>query len=241
MTDPRLELSGRTVLVVGGTSGMGFAVAQQALAVGARVIVASRSAERLAKAVSKLGTAAVGEVLDILDDASVEQFWQRVGQVDHLVITAANLHAVALTGASLEDAQATMDSKFWGPCRVIRRASIATDGSIVLFSGLASRRPGPATGTLSAVNGAVETLGSALARELKPVRVNVICPGLVDTEYWDHTPPGMKETLFADAIAHLPVGRVGTPADIGHAVMALLTNTFIDGTVLVVDGGGSLI
>jgi NAD(P)-dependent dehydrogenase (short-subunit alcohol dehydrogenase family) len=235
-----MELTGRTVLVVGGTSGMGFAAARQAVAYGARVIVASRSAERLANAVRALGAAAA-EVIDILDDDSVERFWQRVGQVDHLVITAANLRAVALTGASLDDARATMDSKFWGPCRVIRRSRIARDGSIVLFSGLASRRPGPATGTLSAVNGAVETLGAALALELKPVRVNVICPGLVDTEYWEAAPPGMKEKLFADAVARLPVGRVGTPDDIGRAVMALITNSFIDGAVLVVDGGGSLV
>jgi NAD(P)-dependent dehydrogenase (short-subunit alcohol dehydrogenase family) len=236
-----VQLSGKTVLIAGGTSGMGFAVAEQAQASGARVIVASRSPDRVTRAARALGADAVGEILDVMDDASIERLWSRVGRVDHLVISAADIRAVALTNASPEDAHASMDSKFWGPCRLIRRATISPEGSVVLFSGLASRRPGPATGILSAINGAVEALGQALALELRPVRVNVICPGLIDTEFWDHTPPGLKETMFADAIKRLPVRRVGRPEEIGSAVMALLTNGFINGTVLVVDGGASLV
>jgi NAD(P)-dependent dehydrogenase (short-subunit alcohol dehydrogenase family) len=236
-----VQLAGKTVLIAGGTSGMGFAVAEQAQASGARVIVASRSPDRVTRAARALGADAVGEIVDVTDDASIERLWSRVGSVDHLVISAADIRGVALTSASPADAHASMESKFWGPCRLIRRATISPEGSVVLFSGLASRRPGPATGILSAINGAVEALGQALALELRPVRVNVICPGLIDTEFWDHTPPGLKETMFADAINRLPVRRVGRPEEIGSAVMALLTNGFINGTVLVVDGGASLV
>ncbi len=236
-----MELNNKIVLVVGGTSGMGYAVAQQALAAGARVVVASRSADKVAKAAETLGAGASGEQVDVMDGDSVARLWERLGQVDHLVICAASIKAAGFRGASIEDAQASMDSKLWGPFRLIQKARIAPDGSILLFSGLASRRPSAVTGTLSAINAAVEAFGQALALELKPVRVNVICPGLVDTEYWDSVPPAVKESIFAATVARLPVGRVGTAGDIGKAAMTMLTNDYITGAVLLVDGGGALV
>ncbi len=240
-----MELSNKTVLVVGGTSGMGYAVAQQALAAGARVMVASRSAEKVANAVAKLGGNASGIVVDATDAVSIAQMWQRIGQVDHLVdhlvICAASIKAAGFRGTSIEDAMASMDSKFWGPFRLIQNAKIAQDGSILLFSGLASRRPSPVTGTLSPINAAVEAFGQALALELAPIRVNVICPGLVDTEYWDNVPAAIRDQIFTSTISKLPVGRIGTATDIGRAALGMLTNEYITGAVLLVDGGGTLV
>ena len=236
-----MSLQDKIVLVVGGTSGMGFAVAEQARAAGAKVIVASRSADKVAHAVARLGAGASGVPVDATDAASIAHMWDQVGQVDHLVICAASIKAAGFRGASIEDAMASMDSKFWGPFRLIQQAKIAQDGSILLFSGLASRRPSPVTGTLSAINAAVEAFGQALALELAPVRVNVICPGLVDTEYWDNVPAAIKEQIFTSTVAKLPTRRMGAAADIGLAAMGMLSNPYITGAVLLVDGGGALV
>jgi NAD(P)-dependent dehydrogenase (short-subunit alcohol dehydrogenase family) len=134
-----------------------------------------------------------------------------------------------------------MDSKFFGPYLAVKEARLNPRGSIILFSGILSRRPDKGAPILAAVNAAVETLGKALAVELAPVRVNVISPGMTqDTGAYLAMPDQAREAMFKGVAQSLPVKRVGLPADIASVAIELMSNSFITGTVIDVDGGGLL-
>jgi NAD(P)-dependent dehydrogenase (short-subunit alcohol dehydrogenase family) len=134
-----------------------------------------------------------------------------------------------------------MDSKFFGPYLAVKEAPISPQGSIILFSGILSRRPDKGSPILAAINAAVETLGRALAVELAPVRVNVISPGMTrDTGAYLGMPDQARADMFSAVAQSLPVKRVGRPADIASVAVELMSNSFITGSVIDVDGGGLL-
>lgn len=146
-----------------------------------------------------------------------------------------------LNELSIADAKSSMDNKFFGPYRAVKYAQVNPQGSIILFSGILSRRPDKGSPILAAINSAVETLGKALAVELAPVRVNVISPGMTrDTGAYLGMPDQAREEMFAAVAESLPVKRVGRPADIASVAIELMSNGFITGTVIDVDGGGLL-
>jgi NAD(P)-dependent dehydrogenase (short-subunit alcohol dehydrogenase family) len=133
-------------------------------------------------------------------------------------------------------------SKFLGPILVARHgaANLDPDGSLLFFSGLAASKPGTGTAVVAAVNAGLEGLGRALAVELAPIRVNVISPGVTDTNGWNFIPEKDRSSMFATIAASLPVKRVGRPEDLAQAAIMLLVNGFTTGTVHHVDGGGRL-
>lgn len=141
----------------------------------------------------------------------------------------------------VEEATASMNSKFFGPYRAIQAADINPSGSITLFSGILSRRHQPGTAAVAAINAAVEGLCRALAIELAPVRVNTISPGLVKTPAYDGMPKEQREGMYQAQAQALPVGKVGDPEDIAAITLMLMTNPHTTGTVIDVDGGGLLI
>ncbi|XXF79674.1 SDR family oxidoreductase [Myxococcaceae bacterium GXIMD 01537] len=230
------------VVVIGGTSGMGLALAELAQAEGAHVVALGSSAEGVARARARLGPGAEVGVLDIGDGAAVAREFERIGRLDHLVTTAAKLTFAPL-GALKDDAVAAMlATKFWGPFYAARAAAprLSPQGSITFFSGLAAYRPGPGTSVVSAVNAGLEGFAKALAVELAPVRVNCISPGVVETPVWDHLSEAERTRMF-DGLRHsLPARRIGTPRDLAEAALAVMSNPFITGTVVHVDGGGRL-
>lgn len=234
------ELENQSVIVVGGTSGMGLAVARLAAAAGAAVTVASRSPEKVAATAADLGV--TGRVLDISDEASVRDFFAAAGPVDHLVISGSSVRTGTLQEATLADGEFTFRNKFFGPYLCVKHARMNPTGSITLFSGILSRRPGHNDVVLAAVNAAVEAMGRALARDLAPVRVNTISPGMTrDTGAYTAMPEAAREGMYASIAAKLPAGRVGTAGDMAAATLMLMTNGFITGVTLDVDGGGVLI
>lgn len=139
------------------------------------------------------------------------------------------------------DAQKSMASKFWGSYLLTKYAQIADRGSIVLFSGIFSRRPSPGYGVLAAINAAVEAFGRALALELAPVRVNVVSPGLVDTPVYAGMPQQQREAFWQSTADKLPVKGIGQPEDIAATVLYLLENSYTTETVIDVDGGSLLV
>ena len=234
------DLSHQTVIVGGGTSGMGFAIARLAIAHGAAVTVASRSPETVAAAAVELG--ATGRTLDTSDEASARDFFAAVGPVDHLVVTGSSVRTGTLKDASLADGEFTFRSKFFGPYLCAKHAQMKPTGSITFFSGILSRRPGHNDAVLAGVNAAVEAMGRALARDLAPVRVNTVSPGMTrGTSAYLSMPEAAREGMYAIIAAKLPVGRVGTAEDIAAATLMLMTNGFITGVTLDVDGGGVLV
>jgi NAD(P)-dependent dehydrogenase (short-subunit alcohol dehydrogenase family) len=234
------ELTNQSVIVVGGTSGMGLAIARLAKSRGASVTVASRSSDKVAAVATELG--AVGKPIDTSDEASVRDFFAAVGPVDHLIVTGSSVRTGTLKDAPLEDGEFTFRSKFFGPYLCAKYAQMNPNGSITLFSGILSRRPGQNDAVLAGVNAAVEAMGRALARDLAPVRVNTISPGMTrGTGAYLSMPEAAREGMYSAIAGKLPVGHVGTSEDIAEATLMLMTNRFITGVTLDVDGGGVLV
>ncbi|MER6011398.1 SDR family oxidoreductase [Streptomyces bluensis] len=232
-------LAGKHVVVIGGTSGIGLAIAERALAAGARVTAASRNPQRAA------GTVPAGmatEQADITSAASIESLLDRVGPFDHLAMSAGTTALGTVRELDSSSARKFMDTKFWGAYEGVRAAAdrIAKDGSIVLIGGIASRKHGPGRPMMAAINAALEAFGKANAVDLAPVRVNVIAPGLVETPAFDDVPEDVRTRLLTQYIASVPVARVGLPEDIASTALFLMTNGYATGSVVDVDGGVQL-
>jgi NAD(P)-dependent dehydrogenase (short-subunit alcohol dehydrogenase family) len=231
-------LKDKKVVVVGGSSGIGLATATLAKAEGAEVIIASRSADKLRAAAKQAGARAIEA--DVTSDASVEQLFRACGKVDHVVVTAAQLRSGPMKSQPIEDAKATMESKFWGAWRVARYADIAPGGSLTIVSGFLSIRPRPGAAIVGAANGALEALAKSLAIELAPVRVNAVSPGIVDTPIRAAMPEEARRKMLEQTAAALPVRRVGTGEDIARQILAFMTIGFATGSIVYLDGGGSI-
>ena len=232
-------LAGKTVVVVGGSSGIGFSTAELAKNEGADIIIASRNADRLKAAADKLGARAIAA--DVTSDESIAQLFRQCGAVDHVVVTAAQLRTGPFRTVSMDDVRATMEGKFWGAWRVARTAEIRTGGSLTLVSGYFSVRPRPGVAIVSAANGALESLTRCLPLELAPVRVNAVSPGLIDTPIRAAMPEAARREMLAKTAAALPVGRVGLPEDVAKQIMAFMTIGFATGTIVYLDGGGLIV
>jgi NAD(P)-dependent dehydrogenase (short-subunit alcohol dehydrogenase family) len=239
-----MDLEGKRVVVLGGTSGFGFAAADSAARQGAAVIVASSNHEKVDRAVARLPQGAEGRVLDITDADQVKAFFDRLDPFDHLVVTVGDpLQLAGLRGMDIADARRAFEVRFWGQYTAAKFGSekIRAGGSITLTSGLASQRPSNGFAVPASTCAAIEGLTRALAIELAPIRVNVVCAGIVRTELWDQIPEPARGELMHSAQARLPAGRVGEAADAGQAYLYLMRNGFSTGTVLILDGGGALV
>lgn len=236
-----MSVQGKKVVIIGGTSGIGLATAKAAIAAGAEVVIASRSAQKLATAKADIGGKIDAQTIDLMAESSIHDFFQNMGQIDHLVISAGSVKTGPIRELAFNDAVDSMTSKFWGPYLAAKYAQVNPDTSITLFSGILSRRPSPGFAALASINAAVEGLGRALALELAPVRVNVISPGLVETPVYEGMPPAQRQAYFESMAKQLPVKRIGTPEDIAATVLHLMQNGYTTGTVVDVDGGSLLI
>jgi NAD(P)-dependent dehydrogenase (short-subunit alcohol dehydrogenase family) len=236
-------LIGAKIFIVGAGSGVGRAIASMAVARGAKVALAGRSRDKLDATAATLGGAVLGVyALDVTDCEQVEAATAEHGPYDHIVTTAAELTFGPFTGLTDAQIEGMLASKFWGPINLGRAADkhLAPQGSLLFFSGLAAYRQGLGSSIVGAVNMALESLAAALAIELKPKRVNVISPGVVDAGSWSSMVEDERAAFFADVAGALPVGRIGEVEDEAHAALAIMENGFVNGTVVNVDGGGRI-
>ncbi|OZT16483.1 SDR family oxidoreductase [Serratia marcescens] len=221
MTIPDSPLKRQKLVILGGTSGIGAAVAYAAAARGAEVVLASRR----------------------LPHAGEKTLFAAVGAFDHLVITAGPLvDAKPLAETALEQAQADFNVKFWGSLRAVQAAlpTLAPQGSITLTSGQLSRKYLGGQLIKTAINAALEAVGKQLAKELAPRRVNVVSPGITATEAYDGMSAAQRQALFERVGVSLPVGRVGQAADVAAGYLLAMENGFVTGSVIDIDGGGLL-
>lgn len=231
------KLNSKRILVIGGSSGIGMAVAAAALAEGADVTIAGRTEERLAQASGTLGNVRAVQ-LDTADADGLAAFFETEEAFDHILVSAAQTPTGPVRRLGVAEARAAMDSKFWGAYVVARVAKIADGGSLTFVSGFLAERPSASSVLQGAINAALEALARGLALELAPVRVNTISPGLIDTPLWSRMDEEARKALFAKVGASLPAGRVGVPEDIANAAIYLMTTGFATGSVVRVDGGG---
>lgn len=234
------SLTNKRVLIVGGSSGIGMAIASQALAQGAQVTIASRSEAKLNEAAGRLGKGVTIAVLDTGDDKGVEDFFATGDTWDHVIISAAQTPSGPVRKLPLEDARKAMESKFWGAYRIARAARFSQRGSLTFISGFLSVRPSATSVLQGAINAALEALARGLALELSPVRVNAISPGLIDTPLWSKMDDGVRQSMFEKAAQNLPARVVGQPEDIANAAIFVMTTPFATGSTVRVDGGGAI-
>ncbi|QTF08609.1 SDR family oxidoreductase [Brenneria izadpanahii] len=235
------KLTGQKVLVVGGSSGLGLAIAKAFAGEEADVTIASRNQAKLQAAAAEIGHGAHTAVLDTTDNAGVEAFFAQAGNFDHVVISAAQTPGGPVRQLPLADANAAMNSKFWGAYHVARAAKINERGTLTFISGFLSVRPGNWV-LQGAINAALESLGRGLALELAPqkIRVNTVSPGMIATPLWDGMDAQARQAMYDNAAATLPARVMGQPEDIANAVLFLATTPYATGSTVLVDGGGAI-
>ena len=222
-----------SVLVVGGTAGIGQEIARYYADGGHRVTLTGRDADRAAAAAKEVGGDTTGLALDLAAPRNIAPALAGIGAVDGLVLAAIERDANTVADYDIDRAVRLVTLKLVGYTEVVHalRCRIAPDGAIVLFGGLAKERPYPGSTTVSTVNGGITGLLHTLVVELAPIRVNAIHPGIVgDSPYWSGRD-------LAPVIARTPCGQLARMADIVDAVAFLLGNRAVNGVSLNVDGG----
>jgi NAD(P)-dependent dehydrogenase (short-subunit alcohol dehydrogenase family) len=234
-----MQLKGKNVLVIGGGSGIGFGIAKGAAEEGAKVTIASRNAGKIAeKAKSIGGTAAV---LDVGEEANVEKFFGEHSSFDHIAFTAGDTDGLsmgALSDLDLKLAASRFNTRFWGAVAVAKHGAIKLPpgGSYTFTNGMLAHRPMKGVPIVSASAMAAEGLALGLAVDLAPVRVNCVCPGLIETELFARYGEARHEMLKAMAQRQL-IQRPGTPAEAAEAYLTSMRNTFMTGQILKIEGG----
>lgn len=237
-----IRLDDAHVLVVGGSAGIGLATARAAADARARVTLAGRSSERLEWARGEIRRPVDTRVLDVNDEGSVASALDSVDRIDHLVLSYSSGRTGPFPEATVAEARPYLDTVLWGAYRVARAAAdkIAPAGSVTFLSGTHGQKPGSDWPTVTVTKAAVDALARSLAVELSPVRVNAVAPGPVATSLWRRLARGDQERadrMLERAGERTLVGRPGRPEEIAHAILFLMTNELVTGTVLVVDGG----
>jgi NAD(P)-dependent dehydrogenase (short-subunit alcohol dehydrogenase family) len=237
------QLSGQTVVVIGGSSGMGFETALRARAEGADVIIAGRDPGRLQEAATELG-ARDSAVVDATDSAALGRFFDGLpATIDHVMSTAGGPYYAPL--ADLDHARAVhdFDQHLWLAITVAKHAvgRVRPGGTLLFLGGTGGRHPAPGQALMGAATAALPALVANLALEIAPVRVNLIAAGFVDTP--------LSASLLGDDLekrrqqlrATLPIGRVVGPADIAALAVHIMTNTALTGSTYDIDGGQQLL
>jgi NAD(P)-dependent dehydrogenase (short-subunit alcohol dehydrogenase family) len=234
-------LKDRTVLVIGRGSGIAQAIALAVSEHGGRVIAAGRHPEDLAG--SYRGMDIGIEQVDVTDESSIAALASRIARLDH-VVSAASARARGGYGdltASLVNA--SFGIKVTGPLLLAKHlaGNLAPDGSLLFMSGATALKPAPGMLAVAATNAAVDAITAGLAVELAPIRVNAIAPGTIDTGAYDALGDERKAALFQARSATNPARRIGTADDIAAAALMALTNGFLTGASIPVDGGEHLV
>src|SRR4051812_3579182 len=236
-----MKLANKTVIIIGASSGMGLAAASYLHGLGATVVMVGRNEARLLQAANEVSRNGA-RVTTIVADMTVAQDRQRimesVGELDHLIVTAADLVYLPVKDFTEEAAMQVVQSKIIAPFFLAQAATpkIKPGGSITFVSGIAAERPisgGTMTGT---VNGALNAMVRGLAVELAPIRINTVSPGWIDTPLWKNIMSDeRKAESFQAMSAKIPARRIGTPQDVAEAIETVMTNGFMSGSVLYVD------
>ena len=238
-----MGLQGARILIVGGGSGIGFAVAKAAVGEGAEVTIASTNAEKLAAASERLGGVAMAQ-LDITDEATVAAYFAASGMFDHIVSTAGDWGEGgrgAFTELDMKAAEELFRVRLWGSAILAKHgaARLAGGGSLTLTGGMSAWRPAKGSVMATAMAGSLAHLTLGLAKELAPLRVNAVFPGGVATEVYQVLSDSTRAAWQA-RFAGFPLPRIGEPDEVAEAYLYLMKAGYTTGQILQVDGGSML-
>lgn len=237
------ELLGQTVVVIGGSAGIGMETARRARTEGAKVILTGRNPEALQRAASELGATSTAS-FDATDPASLERFFRNLpATIDHVMVTAGRPSYGRLLDLDFEQARRSLDTHLLLMLQVARNAAskVRPGGTLLFMGGTGGRRPGIGLGIVPTVTAALPALTASLALELAPVRVNLIAAGFVDTP--------LSASLLGDELenrrdqlrATLPIRRVVGPEDVAALAVHIMSNTALTGATYDIDGGQQLV
>ncbi|MEO8878725.1 MAG: SDR family oxidoreductase [Polyangiaceae bacterium] len=233
----------QTTIVFGGSSGIGEATARAAKRAEHRVVIVGRDERKLAAAAKRLeGVETISA--DATERASVDAAFQKVGSVDHVVIcVSGGKGAGPFADLNLADVREAFEAKTLAQLTIAQSALkyVQKGGSLTFVGAASTRSVIPGTVGLAAVNGAIETAIPILAKELAPLRVNAVSPGIIDTDWWNAMPKAAKESFFKTAEKQLPVGRVGKPEEVANVILCLIQTGFVTGSIFECDGGSHLV
>jgi NAD(P)-dependent dehydrogenase (short-subunit alcohol dehydrogenase family) len=241
MTDHPFSLRGQRVTVIGGSSGIGLAVAQLAQDLGAALMLASSTSAKVDAALARL-PGAEGALVDLRSETSIVAFLDSLGPVDHLVLTGGDTDPRRFAPTdelTLAVAHEALEARLFGSIAAIKhgRARIRPGGSITLTSGVLSQRPRKGSPLPAVTMGAVEQVVRGFAVDLAPLRINAVRPGLTLTD----TIVARGTDRAAALTAGLPIARAASPEEVARAYIYLMQAHYTTGLVLPVDGGGLLV
>jgi NAD(P)-dependent dehydrogenase (short-subunit alcohol dehydrogenase family) len=235
----RPDLLGQTVVVIGGSAGMGLETARRARVEGADVIITGRNPDHLEHAARDLAAQRTA-AFDAHDPAALKDFFDSLpAQIDHVMLTAGGPRYGRLLDLDHEDARVAMSEQMLLTLEVARNASgkVRPGGTLVFIGGTGGRRISIGSGIASAVTAAMPALVATLSLELAPVRVNLIAPGFVDTGLSASVLGDGLEARRAELRTKLPIGRVVGPKDVAALAIHLMSNTALTGATYDIDGG----
>ncbi|MFF7470113.1 SDR family oxidoreductase [Streptomyces sp. NPDC008092] len=237
------ELAGQTVVVVGGSAGIGLETARQVRAAGGDLVLVARNAERLRRAADELHPLSTA-ALDAQDTAHLERFLGELsGRVDHVLVTAGNPSYTPLAELDLTDAARDFGARIAMMLAVARagREKVRAGGTLLFIGGTGGRRPAPGMAVVGAVTAALPALTANLALEVAPVRVNLIAAGFVDTPLSAALLGDQLEARREELRRTLPIGRVVGPADVAALAVHIMVNDALTGATYDIDGGQQLL
>jgi len=230
------------IVIAGGTSGMGLATAKL-LSDKNNVVILGRDEEKLDKALNEIGKNVSGKSLNATDKNQLDKVFSEIGSFDHLIIALSGGKGIGkFKDLDLSDLREGFDGKFFPQLQTAQAALpfINKNGSITFITSISSQSKAIGTAGLGAINGAIEVMIPTLAKELKPLRINAVAPGVINTTWWDFLTPEKKQETFRQYSDTIPLGRVGEPEEIAKMIFALIDNKYITGQIIAVDGGLSL-
>jgi NAD(P)-dependent dehydrogenase (short-subunit alcohol dehydrogenase family) len=228
------------VVVVGGTSGIGLSLARRAHALGCKLTVAGRGAERVAEIAQSIGQGVTGRHVDLEDVQSIRSGLSEGAPIDHLVLMPLYSLATSVKDFKIAEANRVLQTKLTGYIEAVSAAlpRLKPTSSIVLFGGLAKARPYPASTMISVANAGIIGMMNTMVFELAPIRVNSISPGLVgDSPKWDAIVKKGENPFINAMTARTPTRRLARMADVIDAVFFLFDNQSINGVDVAIDGG----
>lgn len=237
------ELLEQTVVVIGGSAGIGLETARRARAEGAKLILTGRSQEPLQRAASEVDALSTS-AFDATDPSLLDQFFRGLPTpIDHIMVTAGRPHYGRLIDLDSAHARRALDEHVSLFIEVARNAAnkVRTGGTLIFMGGTGGRRPGVGIGIASTVTVALPALTANLALELAPVRVNLVAAGFVDTPLSASLLGEELENRRSQLRAKLPIRRVVQPADVAALAVHIMTNTALTGATYDVDGGQQFI